>query len=218
MRVILWLLAVIGALFVLLLVVFLGFGFVGVKKGMALANGASAYADETIAAYAESWDGAVLTQRAAPELTAAFVKDPNIVPGLSNLLATHAGAFVSAEQSVCGNFQLQATTESGEVFTALCTALGEAERAALKFSVSVVHRHEEWRLLGFLVEITPNEGAPTSTLVSFAGDKATAATHEGLHASIGQHVVALSPEARAISYTKGEPAQVGVQVTVRGAQ
>ncbi len=218
MRIILWILAIIGGLFVLLLAVFLGFGFVGAKKGMELANGASTYADETIAAYAERWDGSVLTDRAAPELTAVFVQDPNIVPGLSNLLTTHAGAFVSAEPSVCGNYSFQATTADGEVFTALCTAMGEAERAKLQFSVSVVHRGDKWRLLGFYVQIEPEEGATTSTLVSYAGEQAGVSKHEGLHASIGQRVVAVSPQARAITYAIGEPAPVGVHATVRPAQ
>jgi len=212
MRIFLWLLAVLGGLFLLLLVALVGFGFIGFKKGFDLAKGAVAFSDETIAAYGAAWDETALLDRAAPELLAELSKTPGALDQLSLLVDAQAGRFQSAEPATCDDFKYSATTADGEVFTAQCSAKGEVEKGAAQFSLAVVHRHDEWKLLGFFVSITPNatEDSSGSTLVNFTAEPNAPA--DVFRAAFNSGAVSLSLQAPAISYetASGARAFVGV--------
>lgn len=203
MRFFLWFLAILGGLFVLLLIALFGFGVFGAKKGYDLAKGASAYANETIAAYGAMWDPAALTDRAAPELLAEVARNPDALAQLSLMLTTQAGALLSATPATCSNFNYAATTAGGDVFTAQCAAEGVVEKGAAQFSVNVINRNREWRLLGFFVFVTPNQPVERdgSKLVNFVNEDA--ASPSLIEASVGNRTLALSIATRSMSLATG---------------
>lgn len=198
MRVFFWVLAVFGAIILLFMVAVFGFGVYGAGKIAELAHGAAAYADESIAAYSAEWDEAVLLDRAAPELVSELARNPGALDSLSLTMDTQAGGFISAEPSACGNFSYSATTANGEVFTAECAANGLVARGTATFKASVVYRGEEWRLLGFFVNVAPSEDRPSTTIVSFVGEQDLHPA--GLEAAFGERSIAVSPRRRSITY------------------
>ncbi|NWG93070.1 MAG: hypothetical protein HXY21_11295 [Parvularculaceae bacterium] len=213
MRTVIWVFAVLGAIFLLFFVALAGFGLFGAKKGFELAKAAAAYADETIAAYGAAWDESVLTARAAPELLAVFANDPEALDRLSFTMDAQAGAFVAAEPASCANFTYTATSSVGEIFTADCNALGAVARGAAEFKVSVVYRRGEWRLLGFVVNVAaPAPDSATSTLVSFAPAAAPKALHESFRASFGDRTIVFSPAARSVGFELSGPSSYEVGV------
>jgi hypothetical protein len=218
MRIVVWVFAVLGAIFLLFFVALAGVGLFGAKKGFELAKTAAFYADETIAAYGVAWDESVLTARAAPELLAELANDPQALDRLSFMMDGQAGAFISAEPATCANFTYTATSSVGEIFTADCSAIGAVARGAAEFKVSVVYRRGEWRLLGFVVNVaaTSPDGA-TSTLVSFAPFSRLIARHDGFRASFGDRSVVLSPAARSVGFELSGPASYVVGVHAQTA-
>jgi hypothetical protein len=218
MRIVVWVFAVLGAIFLLFFVALAGVGLFGAKKGFELAKTAAFYADETIAAYGVAWDESVLTARAAPELLAELANDPQALDRLSFMMDGQAGAFISAEPATCANFTYTATSSVGEIFTADCSAIGAVARGAAEFKVSVVYRRGEWRLLGFVVNVaaTSPDGA-TSTLVSLAPFSRPIARHDGFRASFGDRSVVLSPAARSVGFELSGPASYVVGVHAQTA-
>ncbi len=214
MRIIVWVFAVLGALFLLFIVAVFGVGFVGAKKGFELAKGAAAFADETIAAYGVDWDEAVLEARAAPELHSELANNPQALDQLSLVMDVQAGPFVSAEPSACENFSYTATAAVGEIFTAECSARGVVANGAAKFETSVVYRRKEWRLLGFTAYVTPSAPgeSPTSTLVSYEAVSPSELRPAGLRSTIGGRSIVFSPANRSIGFEVSRPASYGIGV------
>ena len=219
MKFLLWFLAILGGLFVLLMFALVGFGVVGAKKGYDLAKGAAAYADDTIAAYADGWDPTALTSRAAPELLAEVAKNPNALNQLSVMLINQAGALVSVTPASCANFNYAATTSSGDVFTAQCAAQGVVEKGTAQFTVTVIYRNEEWRVLGFYVFVSPNQVDENkgSKVVNFFNDEQE--TRPTLEASFRDQTIALSIAGKRISVGTGRGIQrhVGAGVEILDA-
>jgi hypothetical protein len=197
MRVLLWTLAVFGAIVLLFIFAVFGFGAVGAGKIAALSGEAARYADESIAAYAAAWDEATLLERASPELVSELARNPGALDKLSQTMDAQAGAFISAAPSICGKYGYSATTASGEVFTAECTSEGLVAKGVATFTASVVFRRKEWRLLGFFVNVEPNGERP-ATLVSIIEE---ADVHPvGLEAAFGERSIAVSPRNRSVTY------------------
>lgn len=216
MRIIMTTLAIVGGLALLLIVAAVGFGVVGAAKGYQFAKGAAAYADETIAAYGKSWDSAALIDRASPEFLAAIAQSPNSLAQLSNLLVSQAGPLESAAPASCSNFNYTVTTEGGDVFTAQCFAQGVVRKGTAQFTVTVVNREKNWRLMGLFVYVTPRPGdQPTaSKLVNFSEKrKAPRAT---VQAGFRGKAVGVSLGSRALTYAANSEATplIGVRAEI----
>lgn len=217
MRTAVSILAFIGAFLVAFILVTIGFGFFAAQKGAALAKSAAAYSDETIAAYGENWDPAVLMDRASPEFLAAVTQNPDGLNQLYAMLSTQAGRLVSATPSTCSNFSFVASAGSGETFTAQCQAQGVVEKGTAQFTVSVVHREKSWRLLGIFVFVTPSQmqDEKRSKVVNFYADGAR--SMNTLETAFGDGWLGMSAARQSISFGVGDritqPVGAGAIVT-----
>ncbi len=164
MRVFLYILATIG--FIVLIAGGL-FVFAVVRiagEATALLEGASDYADETVAAFGEAWDVDTLMRRGSPEFLEAVRANPQGLQTLEMALKQNFSPLLSAEPAVCDGFNI-VTTANGRVATANCTVLGNTRRARLQFQVSSVHRNEKWALLGMFVDTVAVEAAPEAPVM-----------------------------------------------------
>ena len=86
------------------------------------------------------------------------------------------GKLEEASPADCSDYNYYFDTDEGEVFTAACTAVGEAERGVLGFNVSVIRDDGEWALRGFHVKLKSMRDTPKEILVSYDVDKISAAS------------------------------------------
>jgi len=152
------LLAVIGGLALLAIVLFVGLAVMAVRMGSDAMAGASAYADETIAEFAENWDTRTLLRRGSPEFLEIVSRDRTALDQMEAILNRQAGPLASVDPSACPNVNAFATGE-GTVVQATCVAEGETARGAIAFRVNVIRRRDEWRLLGLFFNLVPGENA-----------------------------------------------------------
>ncbi len=164
MRIVIGILAVLGALF-LGLVVFLGAGFVfGVRQSDALLVDAEAYVEETIRVYGAEWDPAVVNARASDELRAELAAAPGALETVSAQFAETFGPLTRLDAVDCADYFLTQSTGGALRFAAQCSAHGRTERASLHFNVNVEKGAEAWALNGFyidgVIDADPAEAGP----------------------------------------------------------
>lgn len=220
MRLILWILAIIGGFFLLMILGLTGAGLWGFNKAVALAAEASAYADETIAAYGETWDENVLKERAAPELLTELAANPAALTELSEYVQANAGAFISAEPSICENINYSASASAGEIFTAECVTRGAVEKGVAVYTISVIKRSDFWRVLGFAIEVVSDTEEPeTGTLVNYvAADPASAGALPAVSANLGARAVTLTPFEGRVSMRMGAHRDAFIGVAAQQTQ
>ena len=122
------------------------FVFTFAKSGPVLKE-AKTYIDLSIPAIATTWDGAELFSRAAPELVVEL-KDG----ALETLMADGSrllGEMTSYAGAECSNYHFSATTQNGSLAQVTCTAHAIHQRAEADYSVTIIKRDEEWRVLKF---------------------------------------------------------------------
>ena len=149
-------LAIIGTLALLVVILIGSLFFIGFQRAKPILDEAHAFADTAIPAVATNWDGEELSSRAAPEL-ADILKNG----ALEELMATASfqlGAMASYNGASCLITRYEINSENGELVLAECSATAEFEKANASFSMNILKRNSEWKILGFFVtpEITGN--------------------------------------------------------------
>ncbi|MEM6415902.1 MAG: hypothetical protein AAF720_14735 [Pseudomonadota bacterium] len=167
MRVVLWILALIGIIFILFISSIVIFGFQLAKDVKPLVEGAPVYAEESIRAYAENWDSQAILDRASPEMLQAINQNPMGLTSLSNGLKAVAGPLKTLATPVCVNADYTQTVDGQRAFSAACSTNGQTERADLAFNINVIHRADQWKLLGIFVNINPTEPADQTVQVNY---------------------------------------------------
>ena len=155
-------LAIIGALALIVIVLFVGFIFVGVQKIAPLMEESVAFADESMPAITKEWDGEELWARAAPELRELLGNG-----GLEQLMSTGSyqiGNLVEHGGAECTLTHFEFNTGNGELALAQCTGKSRFEKAIAGYRLDIVKRKGEWKILGFF--ITPEEKVEQPVTVS----------------------------------------------------
>jgi hypothetical protein len=141
-------LAVLGGIFLLLILSIGILVFIGMQKVGPLQKEADAYANESIKAIATSWDGAALMERASPELKEALGGGE-----LEKLIdaASQFGPMISAEPAKCQILKYEYSSDAGELAGAECHAAARFARGSGQFKLTEIKRDGNWALLGFWV-------------------------------------------------------------------
>ncbi|MBI1392166.1 MAG: hypothetical protein GC152_05420 [Alphaproteobacteria bacterium] len=222
MRIILWILAAVGALAlgVVGLVfygVFAATGGLGPGGVGGAVKDAEAYAIETITAYGAEWDPATLEARGSEEFLAA-VAGGTALAEMSDMLRRMAGPIETVDAVDCSSFQITKVVGESGKFVAGCLADGDAARAALSFRVNVRKQSDEWRILGFFVEyIAVNEESRAVEVNAIAG--APDAAPPPLLGVVAEAPPAatrsLSLAGRTFAFGSNNPIRIGAGVTSR---
>lgn len=156
-------LAILGALTLGVIAFFIALFVVGFQRVGPLLEEAHAYADESIPAIATNWSGAQLSSRAAPELAALLQGG-----ALEQLMAAGSfqfGAMTSFSGASCALTHYELRTGVGEIAVVNCAATGEFEKADAAFTLNIIKRNGEWKILGFFV--TPRQTADRPVQVAY---------------------------------------------------
>ncbi|GJL92988.1 hypothetical protein [Hyphococcus sp.] len=142
-------LAIIGTLALLFIGLIVGLFFIGFQKAGPLIEEAHAYADESLPAIASEWNGEELWARAAPEL-----RDILKNGGLEQLMSAGAfqfGALVEHDGADCTITQFNMSTNGKEFAVAQCVGKAKFEKMLAGYTLNIVKRDDEWKILGFFV-------------------------------------------------------------------
>ncbi len=144
-------LAVLGALALIVIILFVALFFVGYQRATPLIEEAETYADETIQAVATNWNGAELSARASPEMTALL--SDGALQQIMDAGKFQFGPMTTYDGATCTLTHYQLHSSTGETVVAQCTANAEFEKASGSFLVNLVKRSDEWKVLGFFVSL-----------------------------------------------------------------
>lgn len=145
-------LAVVGALFLAVIVLLVGlFGF-GWSRTGPLKKEATLFVDDALQDILADWDGEALFNHAAPEFQAILTPDKLeelMMSGISQF-----GPMTNFRGSKCAIVRVAFETGSGETAEAECVAGASFARVDAEISAVAVKRGSAWRLSGFFVEQT----------------------------------------------------------------
>ena len=138
------LLVVLGAVFlVLIVVVIAGIAFVSIK-GRALDRESGQYVDDAIPAIVSQWDITEMRRRASPELNAAVKGDD-----LEKLFARFRKLGKLKEyRGSRGEANMSVTADRGSVISAAYVASAEFETGPAEIRLSLIKHGDQWQILG----------------------------------------------------------------------
>jgi hypothetical protein len=142
------LLIVLGAVFLILIILaVVGIGVVAVK-GTALDKQSKAYVDSTVPVIVANWDEQELLNRASPEFIQAAQKSD-----LDKLyvMFRRLGHF-RAYQGSQGQSYMSVTSENGKSITAVYTAKTTFDTGPATIKVTLIKHGDRWQILGFHVD------------------------------------------------------------------
>lgn len=142
-------LAIIGALAIGVVGLFGVLVIIGVQRAGPVLEEAHAYADESVPAITSEWNGDELWSRAAPELKELLRNG-----GLEQLMSAGSfqlGRLVNYNPAECTLTGYELGTEEGETALAQCAGKAEYEKAIAGYTLNVLKREGEWKILGFYV-------------------------------------------------------------------
>lgn len=160
-------LAVIGALALIVVILFGVFMFIGFRKIAPLTAEANAYADESIEAITATWDGNELFARSSPELRSLLGN--GALETMMQQGEFQLGSLSSAQSATCMITSFFYLADEGEVAVADCASEAEFAKATASLQLNLVKRDEEWKILGFFV--TPTGATESSVLVAYQPEK-----------------------------------------------
>lgn len=182
--------AIIGALF-----------FIGKQRSGPLLEAAHAYTDEAVPAITAEWNGDALWSRAAPELM--MLLENGAVEELMGVGSFQMDRLVNYEKPLCVLTAYEIRSGTGERAFAQCTGKAEYKRITARYTLNVVMRDKEWRILGFFIEAEKESGRPAivsyrSNLqdrdisIGFALDKLSVSRSPGASLEAGAEIAARS--------------------------
>jgi len=181
-------LAVIGALFLFLIVLLVGFVAFGWHRMGPLKKEATLFVDDALPEILTGWDGAALYRNAAPEFQAMLTADKLeelMMSGISQF-----GPMTNYRGSRCAIVRVSFETGSGENAAAECVGGASFARVEAEIRTVAVKRGADWRLTGFFVEQS-GEAAPRQR-IAHAGSRALGV----LEASVADGYVAIAARGR----------------------
>jgi len=156
------LLAIIGALALIIIILFAAIVVVGVQQTKPLMDEAHAYANESIEAIGKAWEGDEFWARSSPEMQEAL--DRAQADQLMSSAAFQLGALVKNNGAACQITQFEYGTD-GVFATAQCTGVAEFQKAHADYLLNIVKRKDEWKIYGFFV--LPGEDADGAVTVAY---------------------------------------------------
>jgi len=154
-------LAVIGTLALLIfvsIVALLAYTFV--SNGPILKE-AKSFAEEAIPAITTSWNGNELLNRSAPELI-EILKDGSLETFMADA-SRSVGELTSLTDVECTNYNFSTTTKNGKTATVECIAHAKHQLSDGEYSLSLIKRKGEWKILKF--HVNPVEGEHEGTAI-----------------------------------------------------
>ncbi|WP_428567535.1 MAG: hypothetical protein ACP59X_08020 [Solidesulfovibrio sp. DCME] len=142
-------LAIVGGVFLVLLVAgALFFGY-GVYQGKKLDASSRAYIEQNIPAILQTWSKDALLERAAPQLRRDLDKDP---PNTDLLFKkfTELGKFQQMDD-IKGNSITSITPDKGLIKTAHYVIQAKFDHGDAAITVNLVQAAEKWQVVGFFV-------------------------------------------------------------------
>lgn len=151
-------LAVIGAIAVGF-TAFIGILFIiGMQRAGPLLKAAHEYTDEAVPAITAEWNGEELWSRAAPELMELL--ENGGLEQLMNAGSFQMGRLVNFNKSECALTAYELRTGTGERALAQCTGKAEYEKVIAGYTLNLIKRDNEWKILGFFVIAEKESGLP----------------------------------------------------------
>ncbi|WP_075356006.1 hypothetical protein [Desulfovibrio sp. DV] len=142
-------LAIVGGLFLaLLLVAAIFFGYAA-YNGSKLDASSKIYIEENIPIILSTWSKDELLQRSSPKLLEAINKDPKIID-LVFKKAASLGTFQKIHD-INGDSNISITTNNGRVITARYIIPAKFDNGDATITVQMIQSSGQWQLLGFHV-------------------------------------------------------------------
>jgi hypothetical protein len=145
-------LMVLGAVFLVLIVLVGGLVGYAIFTGTQLDASSKAYVDESVPAIATDWSKDELVKRASPQLReqASDVQ----IEQLFGTLANKLGAFKSYDGAK-GDSNINFTTTAGKIITASYIAKATYQYGKAEIQIKLIQHAGAWQILGFHVDLSP---------------------------------------------------------------
>lgn len=161
-------LKVVGALALIVVLLFVAFAAWAIISAIPLVKSATAYVDDAVPAIARKWDREELLKRMTPEMQASMTRE-----GLDPVFTVFAsfGTLVKYDGATGCSAGTTLSTNSGRTAWANCEATAKCVNANVLFRVGLVQVGKSWAIQSFFVS-RKTTATTTGTSVGFGSTTA----------------------------------------------
>jgi hypothetical protein len=142
-------LSIVGAFFLLLVLIVAGFIGYAAYQGQALDASSKAYVEANVPAIISTWSKDELLKRSSPQLLKVINEKPELLDQLFEKLSK-LGA-MRTFSDVKGDSNVSYTTHNGKVTTASYTATAKFENGEAQIAIRLIQLSDQWQFLLFNV-------------------------------------------------------------------